>query len=257
MRTAISRGSDSVEEARELLAAARANGFDGVQLKPHQYRDFAPDAGAFREAFGELSGLARAGLVAYPGHEPGGWRAALEPLISFGAELGAELICISAGVRPREMPAGGYPEVADRLAQIGRLAREHGLRISLHNHAGTAFATADDLRRLFDHLSPDVCGLTLDTAHAGKAGEPDIAALAAEFWTFLDNVHLKDLSAHGEFCPLGTGTLDLVPLLELLRAEGYSGWLVADEESPGIGPDEACRLSMEYLVEHNVAQPGL
>lgn len=89
------------------------------------------------------------------------------------------------------------------------------------------FEGVTDLERLLGHLEPTICGLTLDTAHAVKAEIEEIAALVPRFRKHLNNVHLKDFSEDGVFCPLGHGIIDLDAVLQALRDIEYDEWLMS------------------------------
>ena len=140
-----------------------------------------------------------------------------------------------------------FQQVAKVLTAIGEKARGQGTWISIHNHANCLFENENDLAILFEHLEPKVCGFTLDTAHAAKAGIKDIASLVHHFREHLNNVHLKDVSDSGVFCPLGRGTLELGSVLQALNTIGYDEWLIVDEESRDFSTDEAYRISMDFL----------
>jgi len=45
------------------------------------------------------------------------------------------------------------------------------------------------------------------------------------------HVHLKDVDARSRWRPLGAGVCDFPAIVQLLRDNGYPGWLVSEEES--------------------------
>ncbi|MBW3635320.1 MAG: sugar phosphate isomerase/epimerase, partial [Armatimonadetes bacterium] len=112
--------------------------------------------------------------------------------------------------------------------------------------------TEEDIARLLERIDPEICGLTLDTAHAAKAGIPHVERLAVRFQRHLLNVHLKDLSAEGQFCALGQGTLPLRPILDALTAINYDQWLIVDEETASLQTDEAFSVAAEFLKNHRL-----
>ena len=63
MKLGISRPTNSMEEAREMLILAARQGFEGVQFKPNQYPNL--DVTSFENEYGELAGLVRGGLIVY------------------------------------------------------------------------------------------------------------------------------------------------------------------------------------------------
>jgi sugar phosphate isomerase/epimerase len=253
MKIGISRGcGGSVEGARELLAAGRGVGFEGVQVKTDLLKLFDFDPQRFREAAGELAALAAAGVVYHPSRSPADWPAELPCVTDLATAIGAEHLCICSAVARRQSD-DEFADVAEALMQAGAAAQQKGLEFSVHNHADCLFETADDLDRLCANLDPDVCGLTFDTAHADKGGMTDLAAAVRKLRPFITNVHLKDRDEQGSFCPLGRGVMDLRPALDALREIGYDRWLIVDEESRGVGAADACRIAMDYLEAQGFA----
>ena len=138
--------------------------------------------------------------------------------------------------------------VAGVLNELGRQAKEAGAIISLHNHSdGAIFETIDDIERLFAHIDPAYCGLTFDTAHAVKGGITDLVGALKRYRSFVNNIHLKDVTADGQFCPLGQGTIDLEPIIALLQEWDYQHWLIVDEETKGLTVQQAFDEAASYL----------
>ena len=254
MKIGISRISKSLEEASEVFAAARRHGFEGVQIKPQQYDFCELTPEIFKKTYGELALLARGGLIIYPGGDVETWEGKLARLIPFAAGIGAEQICICSSVDRSDTSPERFRRIATMLTVIGEEARRQGIWISIHNHANCLFEGEKDLSMLFENLEPKTCGLTLDTAHAAKAGVKNIASLVHRFCDHLNNVHLKDVSNSGDFCPLGYGTLELGGVLQALDTIGYDEWLVVDEESRDFSTDEAYRISMAFLKFHGLTR---
>ena len=218
-------------------------------MKPQQYNFCELNPAIFKKTYQELSLLARGGLIIYPGGDFETWPGKLDRLIPFAVGIGAEQICMCTSVDRSDTSSERFRQIATVLTAIGEEARKQGTWISIHNHANCLFETEKDLAMLFEHLEPKVCGLTLDTAHAAKTGIKDIASLVHRFRDYLSNVHLKDVSDRGVFCPLGRGTLELDNVLHALYAIEYNEWLVVDEESRDFSTDEAYRISMDFLKD--------
>jgi inosose dehydratase len=90
-------------------------------------------------------------------------------------------------------------------------------------------------------------GLCLDTGHATFGGG-DAAALVERYTGRIRHVHFKDCSRaiaerarteewdyvtavrHGVFCELGQGQVDFGGVLGRLRAAGYDGWIVVEQD---------------------------
>lgn len=250
MRIGISRMSRTPEEAHEVLRAAHACGFEGVQLKPAQYQEFVASPAGFGERYGPLAQLASGGLIVYPGGDINAWQPKVEAVLPFAGAVRAGHVCLCSNIFATNPPEAHVQQMADTLRAIGRLARTQGLAISIHNHVGSLVQSEDDIARLLAKLDPADCGLTLDTAHAAKAGIDDVHRLIPRFRDHLVNVHLKDIAPDGTFCALGRGTLDVPPILSALRDTRYDNWLIVDEETASMDTPTAFRIAAETLRRH-------
>lgn len=251
MKIGISRPTGDSTATREMLAEAVKHGFEGVQFKEAQYRLDTLGASEFRNTYGGHARLAAGGLIAYPPWEIPGWKKHLLPIFEFAAAIGAPHVCICCSVQRSSNTAPG--EVAALLNELGSHAGRFGVRISLHNHADSMFETGDDLAAVAETLDPARCGLTIDTGHLVKVGVTDIPPILHRFRHLLLNVHLKDLDAQGNFCPLGAGIASLEPALATLREMNYDEWLIVDEESVHVPLAEAFRITRAFLDKQETA----
>jgi inosose dehydratase len=141
-----------------------------------------------------------------------------------------------------------------------------GLRTVFHHHCGGYVETPAEIERLMALTDPALLGLCLDTGHATFGGGDPLALLGrygARIW----HVHWKDchpaiaaqaaaqgwdyLQAvrQGVFCELGQGSVDFAAVGEALRATGYAGWIVVEQDVlPGMGaPLESARRNRAYM----------
>lgn len=132
----------------------------------------------------------------------------------------------------------------DRFEATASVARDHGLSPVVHPHAGTFVEFEDEIERLLDATSLDLC---LDTGHAAYAGMDPAAALRA-YAPRIAHVHLKDVSANvlrdvrarrrgfwqaierGVFCPLGDGAVALPDVIAALAESGYDGFATIEQD---------------------------
>lgn len=156
-----------------------------------------------------------------------------------------------------------WTAMLDLLARAAAIAREHGLRPTVHPHAGSFLEFADEVDRLVADTDLDLC---LDTGHLAYAGDDPGAALRRHAGR-LGHVHLKDIAptvlarvhaerldfwqaiAAGIFCPLGSGVVDVPAVLGALDAIGYAGHATIEQDRvPGSGrPLDDLRRSLAVL----------
>jgi inosose dehydratase len=152
----------------------------------------------------------------------------------------------------------------DRLAE---LARQRGVRAVLHPHVGTMIETGEEVQQVLDGSWISLC---LDTGHL-LIGGTDPAELARQAPERIAHIHFKDVDSRlarrvhdghvtytqgvreGMYRPLGSGDVDVPAIVGSLRARGYDGWYVLEqdtiltEEPRGEGPVADVWASAEHL----------
>ena len=166
------------------------------------------------------------------------------------------------------MDAEAKAVFSESLPMITEIAKEFGLQMVLHPHAGTMFETPNDLDFLLNETDINLC---LDTGHiVVGGGKPlDIAKRAG---SRVKHVHLKDCDAvaaariqnrtstystevkNGMYKPLGKGDAQISEVIRFLESINYEGKLVLEQDvmldqapAVGAGPISAVRESIEFL----------
>lgn len=237
----------NVPAPERVLDAIAAAGYEGTELGPLGYFG---DGSALRERLASR-GLELVGAFVQP---PLG---ALDPILDAVAGTGAKAVLAEAG--PRDGEADW-----DEIQRATDLARSRGFEPTFHPHMGTRVQTPAEIERLLERT--DV-GLLLDTGHLVAAGGEPAQALR-DWGERVNHVHVKDARLDvvrkaaswdeawrgGVFCELGTGDVDLTRFFAEL--EGYSGWLVVEQDwvpKPGEDPSrqiEAQARNRRWLAEH-------
>lgn len=145
-------------------------------------------------------------------------------------ELGAYGVTMQSGVEPGP---GKWSTVAQTAAadlrELGALAQELGLELTLELHKTMLMATtreALDLMALVDHPS---VGVALDPSHLTYAGE-DAATAARQLGPHVKHVHLRDGIGENIMVVPGDGTVDFTELARALREIGYKRAVVIELE---------------------------
>jgi inosose dehydratase len=145
------------------------------------------------------------------------------------------------------LPAERFRTLIDNIHRAGEVCRQRGFDPVLHFHAGSYCESASEIHAVFDALDTSLVGMCLDTGHA-LFGGADPLELLSSYGDSVRHVHVKDCDLgllrevcrsggglmeawdRGVFCQLGLGTAGLDPFLEALRARGYEGWLVVEQD---------------------------
>jgi inosose dehydratase len=167
-------------------------------------------------------------------------------------------------------PTLGDDEWATLLANLDRLAAaatDRGALAVLHPHVGTMVETRHDVDRVLRGSNIKLC---LDTGHL-LIGGTDPLALTLEVPDRIAHTHLKDVDAAlaarvrsgeltyteavraGMYTPLGAGDVDIAAIVTALRANGYDGWYVLEQdtildgEPTDEGPVRDVRTSVAFM----------
>lgn len=170
---------------------------------------------------------------------------------------------------------GQWSQAVATVNAVARALHDRlGLGVVLHHHAGTFIETPEEIARFLAATDPQTVGLLLDTGHAVYGGG-DPVEIVRKHGQRIRYVHLKDAKkselervrgtdiamseawSRGVFCPLGDGVVDFPGVIEGLRARGYGGWVIVEQDVvPDAGgalvpePFASARRSREYLREN-------
>lgn len=156
----------------------------------------------------------------------------------------------------------GFRRAVDVLHTLAREAKRSGRStVVYHPHVGTFVETPDEVDRLMRGTDPALLGLCLDTGHYTLGGG-DAPSAIRRYADRLAHVHLKDVSAsamaalRGDpkmtfldalrariFTELGNGVLDVLALARALVDIGYSGWLMAEQDTTWRPPGESAAIA--------------
>jgi inosose dehydratase len=138
----------------------------------------------------------------------------------------------------------GWRRWAEGVRRAEALVGEHGLEPTLHPHTSTHVEARWEIERALELTD---LGLLVDTGHYLAGGVDPIEALR-DWGPRVNYVHVKDVRLdvlravideragaleawrRGIFCELGEGDVDLPGFFEALRATGYDGWVVVEQD---------------------------
>lgn len=142
---------------------------------------------------------------------------------------------------------GQWDALLKGLDQVGRMAKDSGLRLCYHPHVGTGVMDKDDIDNLMAKTDPDLVHLLLDTGHLAFA-RVDPLAVTRQYGPRIKHIHLKDVRSDvvaqvwdqhlsfrdaieaGVFTVPGNGAINFDPIFAALADAGFRGWLVVEAE---------------------------
>ncbi|PXX64167.1 2-keto-myo-inositol dehydratase [Nocardia tenerifensis] len=266
-------GWGHVLDAHTVLSEMAALGLTATELGPPGYLPQDPhELRSLLDTFGIAS---VGGFLALVLHEaPELALAQARDSAALFAATGADVLVLAAATglggydaRPR-LDDDEWRTLIETSAAIRDIAAGHGLRTVLHPHVGTHVETEAEVERFLQDSDLDIC---LDTGHL-MIGGTDPVLLARRHADRIGHIHLKDVRSaladdvraggleyseavrRGLYVPLGEGDVDIAALVHSVRAAGYDGWYVMEQDT-ALRPSDSAELpsrdterSLRHLV---------
>ena len=152
--------------------------------------------------------------------------------------------------------------------EMGRLAKDVGMTLTIHHHMGTGIQTAEEIDTLMSRVDPELVYLLFDSGHLTFAGIDPLPVLT-KYVDRIRHVHLKDVRMsvrekalqegwsfldavrQGVFTVPGDGDVDFTPIFDTLAHSGYEGWVVveAEQDPAKANPFEYAVKARKYIAE--------
>ncbi|MEN6642362.1 MAG: sugar phosphate isomerase/epimerase [Armatimonadia bacterium] len=149
--------------------------------------------------------------------------------------LGCSLVRATGGMWP--LPATNrdatWADTALGLQQASALAADYGVKLALENHSGTLTQTAEDTVAMVLQVARPNFGILMDHYWVVAAGREDPLQAVRLQAPHVLHVHCKNLiRVDGK--PLANfldeGEIDWQPILQILKDQGYTGYLSDEYE---------------------------
>ena len=271
----------------QMLDGIAAAGYEGTEIAVNGF--FPADAESLRAALKKRNLKAASSYVALTLEEEG----ALEQMIGHVDRVGERLaqfnsteIIIAGNSTPMRLEIAGsvaddgsdgwndveWQRVAKALETIAiRCKDRFNLRTVFHHHTGTYVETPNEVARIMEMTDPALVGLCLDTGHYHYGGGDIVEATkryADRIWYLhikdiwpeklaqvrRERIHMRRAWAMDPFAELGQGCIDFPAFFDVLRSQGYQGWMIVEQDSvgrsqrdPSWSPVESARQSRDYL----------
>src|SRR5712691_1972518 len=161
--------------------------------------------------------------------------------------------------RSAGLDASSWSTFAEGLARVVDRCRDRGYEPTFHPETGTYVEAPWEIERVME--ISDI-GLCLETGHM-MLGGGDPAAMLRAWSERINHVHLKDavlgvmrqiiadeapvtdIWSREAFCALGHGDLDTDAIIDGIRAAGFQGWLVVEQDILPRTPERFARAALD------------
>jgi len=171
----------------------------------------------------------------------------LPSVIDEARTLGAGFIVCPSIDADERRTAGEWQGACQRLSEVGRFVRHHGLALAYHNHDFEFVPFADGttpFQLMMRETDPRYVKLELDVYWVAKAGRDPVQCLKDSQPRVL-LVHLKDLAADGSTTELGAGVLDIEAIVRTALLGGARHLFVEQDDSAD--PLRSIAASLRFL----------
>jgi inosose dehydratase len=245
------RWQGSPDDILDLVSSA---GYDGVEFSSAMIGDYARSPDRFAAA------LARRGLVpaafahgAAGSTDPALYEADLagaEQAVAFAGALGVPLSLVGPSAPSRQDYEKRFAQGVRFCRAVAEMGAAAGVTVCVHPHShhGSLVESAAEYDALLAATADVGLMFNPDAGHIVRSGQ-DLMACLRRHRSRIVHVHIKDVDAAGNWQPLGGGRIAWREVLDFLRETGYTGWIVAEEESVAANADQAAaiRVNRTYL----------
>ena len=271
----------------QMLDGMAEAGYDGTEIGVNGF--FPANAELLRAELDRRNLQAASSYVALSLEQEGALDAMLEQVERVGerlAQFNSTEIIIAGNSTPERLEIAGsvaadgsdgwsdeeWQRAAKTLEAVATLCKERfNLKTVFHHHTGTYVETPAEVARIMDMTDPELVGLCLDTGHYHYGGGDVVEATrqyADRIWYLhikdvwpekleqvrRERIHMRQAWAMDIFAELGRGAVDFPAFFDVLRTQGYQGWMIVEQDSvgrsqrdPGWSPVESARQSRDYI----------
>lgn len=165
-----------------------------------------------------------------------------DKVFGWARDAGAKTVCFS-----RLVPfyrVFGINKVLQTISASEEYALKYGVELCYHNHRAELY-TANGTTAMQQILVKTQVKWELDAFWAEKAGA-NVGELFEKYADRILYLHLKDSTARGKFCPIGSGVVACGKQIEIAEGAGC-GWAVADLDNSTVSPYETAELSLRFF----------
>lgn len=170
---------------------------------------------------------------------------AMKGTIAFNKTLGNQSLIVPALPHDRVASVAALMDTAKLFTEIADKAKEQGMVVGYHAHAGDFKPVADRVPWdvIFGHAGANVT-MQLDVGNCLQ-GKGDPIAVLKKYPGRSLTVHLKEFGKNGDV--IGEGTVPWKEVFEICETTGGTQWYVVEQEGYRRSSMESAKLCLEAL----------
>ena len=228
----------------QVLASARDNGFDGVEIRgingemrPDKIECFLPGRRQAALKAAEAAGVKLIGFGASSSfHDPANRDRAIaegKAAIDLASDMGMGFVRVFGDrIAAPDEEAEIIARAADGIGELCLYARGKNVMVLQEVHGD--FNIARRVLAVAERVNAPEFGLLWDVAHSDKTYGDDWRTFYSAIRPLIRHVHFKDHVREGSgvftLCDTGSGSIPLGDIYRTLKADGYGGYISLEWE---------------------------
>jgi inosose dehydratase len=142
--------------------------------------------------------------------------------------------------------------MADIFNMVGEITLKHGVQSHFHPRHNAIIENRKEIEAILDLTDPKVFSYCPDTGWIYASGDDPVDMIQTHIKR-INFVHFKDAKDRAKrtgrthFVELGTGKIDHVQIMKILKTANYSGWITLSCDTPTTSPMKSAMLSKKYV----------
>jgi inosose dehydratase len=231
----------------DILDLVSGAGYDGIEFSNAMIGEYmgAPNLLAAALAQRDLA-LAAFAYAAAGFTDPATYErdlAGAELALAFAGAMGVPLCLAGPAAPTRDEYERSFTQAIRFYTAVAELGAAAGVTVCVHPHShyGSLVESAAEYDALLEATEDSGLMFNPDCGHIVRSGT-DLMSCLTRHRSRIAHVHIKDADAAGNWKPLGGGRIDWQEVFDFLQESGYSGWIVAEEESDAAFADQAAAI---------------
>ena len=169
--------------------------------------------------------------------------AGAEQALAFARTMGAPLCLAGPAAPTRDEYERSFAQAVRFYRAVAERGTAAGVSVCVHPHShfGSLVESADEYDALLAQTADSGLMFNPDCGHIVRSGTA-LLPLLRRHRDRIVHVHIKDADAAGNWKALGDGRIEWPVVFGFLRDSGYTGWIVAEEESEAAFADQAAAV---------------
>ncbi|SHE89714.1 Sugar phosphate isomerase/epimerase [Caldanaerobius fijiensis DSM 17918] len=141
--------------------------------------------------------------------------------------------------------------ISNAMNELGHYAESKGVCVLIETHGD--FANTIRLLKVLEKVDSNSVGVLWDINHPYKAFSEPVEETYARLKNYIKHTHIKDsigVGKEAKLCMIGQGDMPIAQCIEILKQNGYNGWLSLEWEKKWHPELEEPEIALEVYIRY-------